>query len=832
MATIRDRYILEVDTVGGVRNLGTATTAAGGLGGALRGIGPIAAAAGGALAAIGVGSFVSSVASATAEMQDLTTTLETVTGSSEGAQNALSFIQDFATTTPFDIQNLTEAFIRLENAGITPTRDLMTTLGDAAAVSTDKVGALEAVTQLFSRSVQGGLGLEDLDRLADRGINVYGILREELNLTRQDISEFGKTAEGAAEIQEALLRGFEREYGGGMDRAADNLSTSLSNLGIAANNALIQVGEGGLAGGLQYAAEQMSALLGENSALAEGLGAVLGEAIRTATDLLTGLIERFQEGGPQVEFLKTSFDAIVEVVTALWEAIGPVSEALEPLANVIFPALGEIISFVADVLVTLIEGFANFVTGISEAITGAESFGDAVTGVFSTIYDTIVGTVTSLVDSVIDLFQGLYDALWGNSIIRDLIDGIIEGFTGLGPDLLEIVRNLVNNVIDAFSEIFSAIVDGIGGAIETGLQRVSDAYQAFKDRFFGDSDDIEQAADATKSALEESLNAEGLTAAAVQAAAEEVASLTDGLNTVTPLIEAHTEDLEQVADNYERASEQIDTLNDLMENYIEAVEDLNRAHDNQVEYTEELVDLYDELNPNLESANEYYTDQLDVITQLVEQVALTTQNLLEEINAYEELNPLIEQNAELTEENLDASEGLLGLIQQLIEAVRSYSQGLAQMAENTRTSIDETNRLTDALSRMAAQALEAQRAAQAATSALNQQAAAAQQAVAPQSTNPGTANQDIFDFFDNFAGGFASGGNIPFGQFGLVGERGPELINGPANITPLDRLGDTTTINYNINAVDAQSFKSLVARDPAFIHSVAQQGARSIPRSR
>ncbi|MGI0119684.1 hypothetical protein [Zooshikella sp. RANM57] len=35
----------------------------------------------------------------------------------------------------------------------------------------------------------------------------------------------------------------------------------------------------------------------------------------------------------------------------------------------------------------------------------------------------------------------------------------------------------------------------------------------------------------------------------------------------------------------------------------------------------------------------------------------------------------------------------------------------------------------------------------------------------------------------NFAGAFDKGGNIPAGKFGLVGEYGPELINGPVNVT-------------------------------------------------
>jgi lambda family phage tail tape measure protein len=84
-----------------------------------------------------------------------------------------------------------------------------------------------------------------------------------------------------------------------------------------------------------------------------------------------------------------------------------------------------------------------------------------------------------------------------------------------------------------------------------------------------------------------------------------------------------------------------------------------------------------------------------------------------------------------------------------------------------------------------------------------------------------------------FAGAFADGGRIPSGQFGLVGERGPELVTGPANITPIQPAqANNSVVNYNINAVDAQSFKQLVARDPEFITAVVDQGRKKVPKTR
>jgi lambda family phage tail tape measure protein len=90
--------------------------------------------------------------------------------------------------------------------------------------------------------------------------------------------------------------------------------------------------------------------------------------------------------------------------------------------------------------------------------------------------------------------------------------------------------------------------------------------------------------------------------------------------------------------------------------------------------------------------------------------------------------------------------------------------------------------------------------------------------------------------------GFANGGMPPVGKPSLVGERGPELFvpQSAGKIIPNHALGggsnvvnNTTEVSYNISAVDAQSFKSMLARDPEFIHNVAEQGRRSLPiRSR
>lgn len=89
-------------------------------------------------------------------------------------------------------------------------------------------------------------------------------------------------------------------------------------------------------------------------------------------------------------------------------------------------------------------------------------------------------------------------------------------------------------------------------------------------------------------------------------------------------------------------------------------------------------------------------------------------------------------------------------------------------------------------------------------------------------------------------GARAEGGPVNANTPYLVGERGPELFmpKGNGNIVPNDALGgggggvSNTAITYNIQAVDASSFRSLVASDPEFMYAVTEQGRRRQPSRR
>jgi hypothetical protein len=61
-----------------------------------------------------------------------------------------------------------------------------------------------------------------------------------------------------------------------------------------------------------------------------------------------------------------------------------------------------------------------------------------------------------------------------------------------------------------------------------------------------------------------------------------------------------------------------------------------------------------------------------------------------------------------------------------------------------------------------------------------------------------------------FAGFFADGGMIPRGQFGVVGEDGPELVGGPTRVTPMGGGAPSVTNNITLQGPARQEDAMMV----------------------
>lgn len=86
-----------------------------------------------------------------------------------------------------------------------------------------------------------------------------------------------------------------------------------------------------------------------------------------------------------------------------------------------------------------------------------------------------------------------------------------------------------------------------------------------------------------------------------------------------------------------------------------------------------------------------------------------------------------------------------------------------------------------------------------------------------------------------FAGLYAGGGTIGAGRWGIVGERGAEVVAGPATVTPWSRLprggaaagAGAQTINFNVTTPDAPSFARSETQIAAVLARAVGRGQRN-----
>jgi hypothetical protein len=173
------------------------------------------------------------------EMENLRISFATMLGSTDAARSHLEELQRFALGKPFEFSQLATASRMLQTYGFAA-RDvtgLLTDMGDAAFnANTGFVGVMRQVRVFGQIRAAGQITKGHLNQLVASGVDAYAILREQLHLTDAQLQNIARSGIPAQRIIDALRRGMQGRYAGGMDRAAATLSARLSDLSDAMGN--------------------------------------------------------------------------------------------------------------------------------------------------------------------------------------------------------------------------------------------------------------------------------------------------------------------------------------------------------------------------------------------------------------------------------------------------------------------------------------------------------------------------------------------------------------------------------------------------------------------
>jgi|11_taG_2_1085331.scaffolds.fasta_scaffold02103_4 hypothetical protein len=412
MATEVVNLKISVDSSGATRSVNNLKTSLGGVNKSFGNTGAAGAMAfgriKGAIAGLGLGLLVKEVAQTSAEFEDLQLALNAVFGGVDEGAAAFARVKDIAGKLPLDIDLITSAFTQLKGAGIEPTEELLLSFSDAASVSTDKVGAFQSSIDLFTRTMQGGLGLEELQRLQDRGLPVFDVLNEKLGITRLEVSNLGKTAEGAKQIRDALFSGFDERFGGATEIALSSLSTRFSNFGDAMKKAAVAFGgkgEGGFLDGLAGATAGLTEFIGNNEDLIAALGRLIGQGLNLVIDAFSLL-----------------FDIIRQVV---------------------------------EIVKAAVDTFLGFIQTIKDVATTIVEFKDKVVGKFTEMKDGIAERMSSIKDNVVNAFSDTEHEVVGGSIVPDMVNGVLAEFNRMESGVIQTTQSMTTTTTAIIGDGFS-----------------------------------------------------------------------------------------------------------------------------------------------------------------------------------------------------------------------------------------------------------------------------------------------------------------------------------------------------------------------------------------
>ena len=396
------------------------------------------------------------------EFERFRTILETTEGSAAGANKAMQWVSDFAARTPYELAEVTDAFVKLRAYGLDPTTGLLKTLGDTgAAMGKPIMQAVEAIADAVTGEN------ERLKEFGIKGSKKGGQITYEF--TDKAGQQRTKTvdAENRKMIESTLATIWNEKYGGAMDKLSGTWAGMVSNLkdqwARFANNTMN-------AGLFDWMKTRLGGLLSELDRMA-GNGELQAWAERTGKALVTFAENTWALGKAIVETTSR-----IAAFVGGWENLGMIIVALKFAPLII--AVGQL----GVALFTTAGALMMFVTGTATAGAAWMAFGKVLVSTLAmigTAFKTLAAfMLTNPIGIALTLLSVAGFMLWKNwDAVKAGLIAIWEAIKDTAIAAFDAIKSSVGAVIDWLAEktawIFatvdrvkaaaSSVGDGIGG---------------------------------------------------------------------------------------------------------------------------------------------------------------------------------------------------------------------------------------------------------------------------------------------------------------------------------------------------------------------------------
>ncbi|MBI1262945.1 MAG: hypothetical protein GC184_14605 [Rhizobiales bacterium] len=390
-----------------------------------------------------------------AKFERFETILGTLERSSAGAKKAMDWVSTFAAKTPYELDGVMEAFVRLRAYGMDPTNGLLRTLGDtSAAMGKQLMDAVEAIAD----AVTG-----ENERLKEFGIKARQIGKNIVYEYSQD----GKTMTAVAaknsreQIQAVLSAIFNEKYAGAMDKLSttwDGLWSNMMDQYTRFTNNVMSRGP------FDAIKARLANLLDRVNAMADS------GALDRLAEQWAGVFLRIING---VDRLIFGFDVLGSkgktlhmpgLLETLPRKLEEIEKTLQPVVD-LFGGWGRFIGIVSAAIIA-----GPLIAGIGSLTLSLTLLGVASSGMFAKIGLLTFGPAIAAIGNFITALRAGYGVVAAFNLVlaANPIGAVVVGLTALAGAAFLIYKNW-----SPIADFFSGVWDGIVSAFEKGWAYIS-----------------------------------------------------------------------------------------------------------------------------------------------------------------------------------------------------------------------------------------------------------------------------------------------------------------------------------------------------------------------
>lgn len=326
-----------------------------------------------------------------AEMEQYTTSLEVMLGSTEKASAMIEKMRDFAAKTPLTLDNVISSGTMLMSYGVDESNliDTMTKLGDLASGNVEK---MDRITLAYGQMLaKGKVTGEELMQMTEAGVPLQTALAESIGVTGEEFSKMVSKGEVGIDALNKAITGLttgDGKFAGMMEKQSETMQGMLSTLQDNISEFFRKMGEGAF-GEVKSVSQDVSDQLAEweqdgtldewaqnSGVLLKNLVAFMKQAISVGLDFKEVII-----GGAVALGTFKAAIGIGNVISATVAAVKSFSTATKvaTTAQAAFNAVGAAnpYVFIASAVLTVVAGIATYAATTNNATQSTEELAQA-----------------------------------------------------------------------------------------------------------------------------------------------------------------------------------------------------------------------------------------------------------------------------------------------------------------------------------------------------------------------------------------------------------------------------------------------------------------------